>query len=173
MLAKAHKRFLAALEAISGVEGDDFPPPDDPSEPFLRVLIVDDHRATTDTLFSLTAKWGHDVQRAYDGVTGLALATAFQPDVLLLDMLMPNMNGFEVTRRVRNMNPSKRCFIVAITGRTDGGHRTKCYEAGVDLLLIKPVPPSHLQTLLRLEFERTRLNRGATADIPRHDFAAN
>ena len=122
----------------------------------LRVLIVDDHRATADTLSSLVAKWGHDVRRAYDGVTGLALAAAYQPDVLLLDILMPDVSGIEVAMQVRRQDRLKHCFIIAVTGRTDAKHRSRCYEAGVDLLLIKPVAPPHMQTLLILESQRVR-----------------
>ena len=127
----------------------------------LRVLIVDDHRATADTLSMLVGQWGHDVRRAYDGVTGLALAAAFRPDVLLLDMLMPDVSGFEVARQVRRQDRLKPCFIIAVTGRTDAPHRSQCYEAGVDLFLIKPVAPARLQTLLGLESEHVRRSRQA------------
>ena len=84
LLAKARKQFLRAIEVIAAGEANGFAPDDDAYDPVLRVLIADDHRATTDTLFSLVAKWGHDVRRAYDGVTGLKLAAAFRPDVLIL-----------------------------------------------------------------------------------------
>ena len=67
----------------------------------LRVLIVDDYRAAADTMSMLVGVWGHDVRRAYDGTTGLALAAAYQPDVLLLDIMMPNMSGLELARQVR------------------------------------------------------------------------
>ena len=100
--------------------------------------------------------WGHDVRRAYDGVTGLALAAAFRPDVLLFDMLMPDVSGFEVARQVRRQDRLKHCFIIAVTGRTDAPHRSQCYEAGVDLFLIKPVAPADMQTLLGLESEHVR-----------------
>ena len=122
----------------------------------LHVLVVDDYRDNADTLSSLVKTWGHNVRHAYDGVTGLALAAAFRPDVLLLDMLMPHMTGFEVATQVRRQERSKDCFIVAITGRTDEQHRSLCYEAGVDLCLIKPIVPLHLQTLLTLESQHVR-----------------
>ena len=89
-------------------------------------------------------------RRAYDGVTGLALAAAFRPDVLLLDMLMPDVSGFEVAMQVRRQDRLKHCFIIAVTGRTDAKHRSQCYDAGVDLFLIKPVAPTNMQTLLEL-----------------------
>ncbi len=119
----------------------------------LRVLIVDDYRASADTMAMLVDVWGHDVRRAYDGATGLALAAAYQPDVLLLDISMPGMTGLEVARQVRQQARLNNCFIIAVTGRTDAAYRLQCDEAEIDLFLIKPVTPSILQTLLIWEFE--------------------
>ena len=117
--------------------------------------------------------WGHEVRRAYDAATGLALAAAFRPDVLLLDMLMPDVNGFEVARQVRRQSRLKDCFIVGVTGRTDAKHRSQCYEAGVDLFLIKPVAPPDMQTLLGLESEHVRqINSVVRVDTVRREFAA-
>jgi DNA-binding response OmpR family regulator len=152
--SEAYKRFHMALEAAVAGNPADRRPADNDDSHLLRVLIVDDHRATTDTLSSLVAIWGHDVRRAYDGVTGLALAAAYRPDVLLLDILMPTVSGIEVAMQVRRQDRLKHCFIVAVTGRTDAKHRCRCYEAGVDLLLTKPIAPAHVQTLLMLELER-------------------
>lgn len=154
MLANARRRFLAEVERLGAGETNYFWPPDDRGDPALRVLIVDDHRATTDTLFSLVSVWGHDVRRAYDGATGLKLAAAFRPHVLLLDMLLPDVSGFEVAIRIREQVQLERCFIIAITGRTDATHRAQSYAAGVDLFLNKPVAPADLQTLLSLESQR-------------------
>jgi CheY-like chemotaxis protein len=171
-LAKAHKRFQAAIEAAAAGEPVNTPAAN-AEDQLLRVLIVDDHRATTDTLSALVRIWGHDVRRAYDAVTGLALAAAFRPDVLLLDMLMPNMNGFEVATQVRRQNRLNQCYVVAITGRTDAKHRSQCYEAGVDLFLIKPVAPSDMQTLLTSELEHKRqLNSRMIIGTPCAEFAA-
>jgi CheY-like chemotaxis protein len=154
VLEDAHKQFLAAIERLQGNRAPAQPPAAEADERLLRVLIVDDHRATTDTLFLLAVGWGHDVRRAYDGATGLILANGFQPDVLLLDMLMPGVDGFEVVIRVRENERLKHCFMIAVSGRTDAQHRTKCYAAGIDLFLTKPVFPTDLHTLLTLEFDR-------------------
>jgi CheY-like chemotaxis protein len=148
--------FQSALESVAAGETIDFVPVDEAHDEALRVLIVDDHRATANTLTSLVGLWGHDVRCAYDGVTGLSLAAALQPDVLLLDMLMPNVSGFEVAMQMRRQTRLKDCFIVAVTGRTDVNHYSRCYDAGVDLVLIKPVTPSHLQTILMLETQQVR-----------------
>ena len=169
-----YRRFEKMLEAAA--PGESIVPglaDDVHDDHLLRVLVVDDHRAITDTLSSLVALWGHDVRRSYDGVTGLALAAAYRPDVLLLDILMPSVSGIEVAMQVRRQDRLKHCFIVGITGRTDATHRNWCYEAGVDLLLTKPVAPSHIQTLLMLEKEHVRqLSTNSNVRTDRRETAA-
>jgi CheY-like chemotaxis protein len=124
-----------------------------PRRELLRVLIVDDYRASADTMAMLVGVWGHDVRRAYDGATGLALAAAYQPDVLLLDIFMPGIRGLELASQVRRQARLNDCLLVAVTGRTDAGHRLQCEEAGLELFLIKPVNLSFLRTLLAAESE--------------------
>jgi CheY-like chemotaxis protein len=119
----------------------------------LRVLVVDDYRASADTMSRLVAAWGHDVQRAYDGNTGLALAAAYQPDVLLLDLVMSGVSGVALARQVQRQARVNKCLMIAVTGRTDAGHRLQGEEAGIDLFLIKPVDLSFLGTLLAVESE--------------------
>ena len=118
------------------------------SKELLRVLIVDDYRASADTMSMLVGAWGHDIRRAYDGTTGLALAAAYQPDVLLLDIIMPGINGLELAQQVRRQLRLNDCLIIAVTGRTDAEQRNQCHKAGVDLFLVKPVDLSKVQTLL-------------------------
>jgi DNA-binding response OmpR family regulator len=153
---EANGRFERAFGSAAAGETIDFVPSGMAAGHLLRVLIVDDHRATADTLSSLVTVWGHDARCAYDGVSGVRLAAAFQPDVMLLDILMPTVSGLDVAVQVRRQDPLKHCFIVAVTGRTDVSHRSRCYEAGADLVLIKPVVPSHMQTLLLLELQHVR-----------------
>jgi CheY-like chemotaxis protein len=117
----------------------------------LRVLVVDDYRASADTMSRLVAAWGHDVQRAYDGKTGLALAAAYQPNVLLLDLIMTGVSGVALARQVQRQARVNKCLVIAVTGRTDAGHRLQCEEAGIDLFLAKPVDLSFLRTLLAVE----------------------
>jgi two-component system, OmpR family, response regulator len=125
----------------------------------LRVLVVDDHHEAADTLSMLVGAWGHDVRRAYDGATGLALASAYQPDVLLLDIVMPNMSGLELALKVRHHACLNDCFMIAVTGCTDAKYRLQCEEAGIDLFLIKPVAPSILEKLLIWESEYVSRSR--------------
>lgn len=117
----------------------------------LRVLIVDGWYDTANMMSMLVDEWGYDVRQAYDGPSGLELAVEYQPDVLLLDTSMPDNSGLELARQVRLQPELADCFMIAVTGRTDAGHRAQCEDAGIDLFLIKPVDPSILQTLLMLE----------------------
>lgn len=114
----------------------------------LRVLIVDDYRDSADAFSMLVNAWGHEVRRAYDGPTALALAAALQPHMLLFDVVMPGMSGLELVTQVRRQPEMDDCLMVALTGWTDAAHRQVCVEAGVDLYLLKPLEPSVLQTLL-------------------------
>jgi CheY-like chemotaxis protein len=138
-------------------------PPIGPPRELLRVLIVDDYRASADTMSMLVGAWGHDVRQAYDGTTGLALAAAYQPDVLLLDIVMPGMSGLELTRQVRRQARLNDCLVIAVTGRTDAGHRLQCDEAGIDLFLLKPANLSFLRTLLMVESRYRLRSRQDTA----------
>lgn len=123
------------------------------ADELLRVLVVDNHRDFANTTSRLIGIWGHEVRLAYDGSTALALAAVYQPDVVLLDVIMPQMNGLELATELRQTAGLQECFLVAVTGRTDADHRLQCEAAGIDLFLIKPVTPSILKTLLTWEFE--------------------
>jgi CheY-like chemotaxis protein len=120
----------------------------------LRVLVVDDVRDTADGLVRLVRRWGHDTRSAYDGVTGLKVAAAQQPDVVLLDIALPDMDGCQMAREIHRNAGQEACLIIAITGAADVQRRQRCMDAGIDLLLVKPVAASILETLLMLECER-------------------
>jgi CheY-like chemotaxis protein len=129
----------------------------------LRVLVVDDHRASADTLAMLVRIWGHNVRKAYDGAAALELAFKYRPDMILLDIMMPEISGRDLALRIRQQACLKKCLLIAITGCTDERQRLHCLEAGVDLFLIKPVTPHTLQSLLLAESNgRTGSRRAAT-----------
>lgn len=156
LLAIAGPQFRGSIMSPITEEEFDYLQTCDAVDASLRVLIVDDYHATTDTLLSLVSLWGHEARRAYDGFTGVNLAAAFLPDVILLDMLPPDISGCEVAVQLRRRVQLQECFIIAISGSTHAKHREQCYEAGVDLFLNKPVPPADLQTLLNLESQYVR-----------------
>jgi CheY-like chemotaxis protein len=132
----------------------------------LCVLVVDDDRDTTDGLSWLVHHWGHTCQRAYSGPAALRVAAEQRLDVVLLDVEMPRMDGYEVARRLRLDSANAGCLIIAVTGWGDEEHRRQCLAAGIDLVLIKPVDASVVETLLRLENERrNRPSEGDREDL--------
>ena len=136
-----------------------FETPFDAAQRRLRVLIVDDHRDSADTMSKLVSIWGHAVRCAYNGAAGLALALRYWPDVMLLDLIMPGMSGPEFALQVRRRARLKDCLMIATTGCTDERHRLQCQQADVELILVKPVSPSILQSLLTTESEHRARSR--------------
>jgi CheY-like chemotaxis protein len=120
----------------------------------LRVLVVDDCRDGADTLATLVETWGHAVHRAYDGAGALLIASAYHPNVVLMDIAMPKMDGCEVARRLLGQERFTQTLFVAITGYADEAHRLLCDEAGFDHWLVKPVEPAIVKNLLQLEKNR-------------------
>jgi CheY-like chemotaxis protein len=112
----------------------------------LRVLAVDDNRDAADSVRLLAQIWGHEARAAYDGPAALAAVADFDPDVLLLDLGLPRMDGFEIARRVRA--GSSRATLVAVTGYTDPDVQRRAMDAGFVHTLLKPVEPAALREFL-------------------------
>ncbi len=96
----------------------------------------------------LLSRWGHDVLVAYDGSQALSLAESGQPDVVLLDIGLPGLNGFQVAGRLRQMLDAKPVCIIAVTGYGQKEDREKTRQAGFDHHLVKPVDPGALKGVL-------------------------
>ena len=114
----------------------------------LRVLVVDDDHDSADSLALLCGLLGHKVVTAYDGTRGLALAPGFDPHIVLLDIGMPGLNGYEVARRLRSDMPEARMHIIAVTGYGEKKDIIRTYEAGFDAHLLKPVGSMDLDAVL-------------------------
>jgi len=102
-----------------------------------RVLVVDDNVDAADSLGVLLTSLGHETCVVYDGVAAIQMAEEFRPDIVLLDLGMPGMDGLETARRLRSLHKSFK--IVAVTGWGQEADRLKTQDAGFDLHLIKPV----------------------------------
>ncbi len=113
-----------------------------------RVLIVDDSADTAESLAELIRSWGHEVAIAQDGPTALEIVTRFHPDIALLDIGLPEMNGYEVARRLRQIPGMGTARLVAITGYASQQDRKAARQAGFDLHLTKPVDPVRFKKLL-------------------------
>lgn len=137
----------------------------------LRVLVADDCRDGADSLSTLVQMWGHDVCVAYDGVAAHEMASAFRPDVLVLDIGMPKMDGYRVARHIRQQKCFDDTLLIAVTGWADRPHHRLGDEAGFDHYLIKPVDPTTLEALLAVA--RSRLAHAAAVSFanPSHLLA--
>jgi CheY-like chemotaxis protein len=112
-----------------------------------RVLVVDDNADAATTLDALLKSLGHETSVARGGVEALRLAVEFRPDIVLLDIGMPDIDGYEVARRLRNLN-DRPFRIVAVTGWGQEPDRQKSREAGFDAHLVKPVSANQLVQIL-------------------------
>lgn len=124
--------------------------PADEQEPVAkhRILIADDNRDTADSLAMYLTIKGHDTSTAYDGEQAIAAADAIRPNVVLLDIGMPKLNGYEVCRRIREQPWGRGTLIVALTGWGQNQDQGRTEEAGFDRHMVKPVEPAALVKLL-------------------------
>jgi signal transduction histidine kinase/ActR/RegA family two-component response regulator len=113
-----------------------------------RVLVADDNRDAADMLAELALALGHEVRVAYDGGAAVALAASFRPQVALLDIGMPVLDGHEVARALRKEPWGSDLLLVAVTGWGQAGDREKARQAGFDHHMTKPVDVAALEDLL-------------------------
>jgi CheY-like chemotaxis protein len=114
----------------------------------LSVLVVDDCVDTTTSLTILGQVWGHRVFVANDGRTALQLAVEQLFDAVILDLGMPDMTGWELARRLRQLPGYRGALLVALTGYGHEEARRRSVEAGCDLHLLKPIDPEEIRLLL-------------------------
>ena len=114
----------------------------------LRVLVSDDSMDVADSLAMLVRLWGHEVCVAYDGVEALRMASAYQADVVVLDVAMSGLDGFQLARELRQHPRVKDALLIAVTGYADEAHRLLGEAAGFDHYLVKPVGAIDLHALL-------------------------
>jgi CheY-like chemotaxis protein len=114
----------------------------------LRILVVDDNVDAADGLAELLTLWHHTPRVVHDGLAALEAANAFVPDVVLLDLGLPKLDGLEVARRLRKANGPSVPVLVAITGFGQPVDQRRSADAGFDHHLVKPVEPDTLRDLL-------------------------
>jgi len=113
-----------------------------------RILVVDDNRDAAESLAMLLKLTGHETQIAYDGVEAVESAASFRPDVVLLDIGLPKLNGYEAARKIREQGWSQGIVLIALTGWDQKEDRQKAKEFGFDGHLVKPVDHAALMKLL-------------------------
>src|SRR3984893_7642154 len=104
----------------------------------IRVLVVDDNRDGADALGLLVEELGNQVHVTYGGTKALEVAAAFRPDLMLIDLLMPDMDGCGLVMRFRQIPAFAQTRIVAITGQKNNEHKSSALKAGFDAVLYKP-----------------------------------
>jgi two-component system CheB/CheR fusion protein len=109
---------------------------------------VDDNRDAAESLAVLLRLRGHELRTAYDGPAALETAAAFHPEVVLLDIGLPGMDGYEVARQLRRITGLEGVLLVAVTGYGTDDDRRQSKVVGIDEHLVKPVDPAELWTLL-------------------------
>ena len=124
----------AAMDPVHGAE---------PEHTAHRVLVVDDNADAADSLAMLMSALGNDVRVAYDGEEAVETALAFSPEVVLLDIGLPKMHGYDVARRIR-AEKGNDVLLVAVTGWAQEDDRRRTREAGFDFHFSKPIDPEDL-----------------------------
>jgi CheY-like chemotaxis protein len=114
-----------------------------------RILVVDDNRDSANSMAHMLRLTGNQVYTAFDGLEALRAAESYRPDVILMDVGMPKMNGYEAARRIREQEWGRGMVIIALTGwgQEDDKHRSR--RAGCDGHLVKPVDLVELDRLLK------------------------
>ena len=114
----------------------------------LRILVVDDNRDGADSLAMMLRVLGNDTRTAYDGEEAVAAAAEYRPEVVLLDIGMPKLNGYEACRRIREQPFGKDVVVIAQTGWGQDEDRQRSRAAGFDHHMVKPLDPVAVTTLL-------------------------
>ncbi|WP_035606144.1 response regulator [Haloferula sp. BvORR071] len=114
----------------------------------LKLLIVDDNRDSAESMALLQELNGHETRVAHNGETAVTIALDFLPDVVLLDIGLPGMDGFEVARQMRQSPALRRSYLIAVTGYGSEGDRKRAFAAGFDEHLVKPANLTVLAKLL-------------------------
>lgn len=119
----------------------------------LRILVVDDGKNAADILAMFFEMEGHVVQVAYDGLAAVGIAESFRPQLIVMDIGMPQMDGLEASRRIRRQTEGKEIIIIALSGLDQDDDKRSCAEAGINHHMAKPVRPDDLRSVIR-EFQK-------------------
>ncbi|QDU30721.1 Autoinducer 2 sensor kinase/phosphatase LuxQ [Anatilimnocola aggregata] len=118
------------------------------NRPKRKILVADDNVDSATSLSLMLKYMGNEMRMAHDGLQAVAAAEEFRPEVILLDIGMPNLNGYEACRRIREQEWGKKIYLVALTGWGQDEDRQRSKEAGFNYHLVKPVDPGMLEKLL-------------------------
>jgi PAS domain S-box-containing protein len=144
--------FVVRLPVLEKELGQQQPPAQEEGSktaiPKQRILVVDDNRDSATSLGALLSLMGNEVRMAHDGLEAVEAASAFRPDLILLDIGLPKLNGYEACRRIRELPWGKGIVIIACTGWGQVEDIRRSNDAGFDRHMVKPVDPAVLEKLL-------------------------
>src|SRR4029453_5052590 len=113
-----------------------------------RILVVDDNHDSALSQAMMLSIMGHDTRTAHDGESAVAEAERFLPEVVLLDIGLPKLNGYDVAQRIREQSWGKSMFLIAVTGWGQEEDRQRSTEVGLNVHMVKPVEPAALEKIL-------------------------
>jgi CheY-like chemotaxis protein len=140
--------FIVRLPVATGVANELTPSPEKTRAPRRRVLIVDDNRDAAESLAMVLKFLGHEAITAYDGEAGLVAAAEYRPDLVVMDLGMPNMDGYEACRRIRAKSWGRDPYLVALSGWGAADDLRRTHDAGFDRHLVKPVDVNMLAKMI-------------------------
>jgi CheY-like chemotaxis protein len=117
------------------------------------ILVVDDLNDAADSMVDLLSIWGYDATACYDGATALKLVRIKQPTLILLDLAMPEMDGFQFTQLLHELPNCELVPLIALSGHSSQTYRARAWEIGIRHFLLKPADPKCLKDLLAQELE--------------------
>lgn len=120
----------------------------------LKVLVVDDEPDIVELLTYNLKKEGYEVESAEDGIKAVKIANKFHPDVILLDIMMPNQDGVETCRQIREIPELKSTFIIFLTARAEEYSEVAAFDVGADDYITKPIKPRALMSRIAALFRR-------------------
>ncbi|MBL3656729.1 response regulator transcription factor [Fulvivirga sediminis] len=130
-----------------------------------KVLVVDDEEAILELLKYNLEKQGYEVKTALDGIKGVEVAKKFQPDLILLDIMMPKQDGVETCRQMRELPELASSFIIFLTARSEEYSEVAAFDVGADDYITKPIKPRALMSRISALFRRDSKKKTVTNQI--------
>lgn len=140
------------------------------NKPMHKVLVVDDEEPILELLKYNLEKEGYEVKTASDGLKGIEIAKKFLPDVVLLDIMMPKMDGVETCRRIREIPEMEKTFVVFLTARSEEYSEIAAFDVGADDYITKPIKPRALMSRINALFRRDAKSAPSTGIIEIDDL---
>jgi two-component system, OmpR family, alkaline phosphatase synthesis response regulator PhoP len=135
------------------------------NKPSQKVLVVDDEESILELLKYNLEKQGYDVRVASDGFTGVEIAKKFHPELVLLDIMMPKMDGVETCRQIRAIPEMTNSFIVFLTARSEEYSEVAAFDVGADDYITKPIKPRALMSRISALFRRDSKKKSTSAQL--------